>query len=148
MIVRELVNADWDDAQRLYGDLTGDTPIGSSADFNAVLAHPGTRIIGAEVEGVVQSMLTLHVLPNVTYGGRPYALIENVVTAAAFRSQGLARKVMEVAIQTAWDADAYKIMLLTGQDAGARGFYEKLGFRADQKYGMALRRVPTRKPNV
>ncbi|MFT7594082.1 MAG: hypothetical protein ACI8R4_001400 [Paracoccaceae bacterium] len=37
-------------------------------------------------------------------------------------------------------------MLLTGKDLGARGFYEKLGYTEDEKFGMILRRAPKRQP--
>lgn len=37
-------------------------------------------------------------------------------------------------------------MLLTGTAFGARGFYEKLGFEADSKHGMIMRRAPQRAP--
>ncbi|MEO1364479.1 MAG: GNAT family N-acetyltransferase [Pseudomonadota bacterium] len=89
-------------------------------------------------------MVTLHILPNMTQGGRPYALIENVVTHAEHRGAGHGRQVMEAAVAAAWAADCYKIMLLTGQTAQARGFYEALGFSADEKWGMTLRRAPLR----
>lgn len=79
-----------------------------------------------------------------TQGGRPYALIENVVTHAAHRGTGQGRRVMTAVIDAAWNADCYKIMLMTGRSAEARGFYEKLGFGADEKWGMTIRRVPVR----
>ena len=82
-----------------------------------------------------------------TFSGRPYALIENVVTLNSHRGQGCSRAVMQEAAQRAWRAGAYKIMLLTGQDAGARGFYEKLGYTAEEKFGMTLRRAPKRQPS-
>ena len=54
------------------------------------------------------------------------------------------RGVMNALIEAAWAADAYKIMLLTGRRAEARGFYEKLGFDGNEKHGMILRKaLPT-----
>lgn len=47
---------------------------------------------------------------------------------------------MEAAIAHAWDAGAYKMMLLTGKPRGARPFYEKLEFDPDEKFGVPLRR--------
>ena len=74
------------------------------------------------------------------YGGRPYGLIENVVTLAPHRGQGLGRAVMQALIAAADVADAYKIMLLTGQGRDAKGFFLALGFDADEKHGLILRR--------
>ncbi len=48
---------------------------------------------------------------------------------------------MQAAIDAAWAEDAYKIMLMTGQKRGARGFYEALGFDCEDKFGMVLRRA-------
>ncbi len=81
-----------------------------------------------------------------TYGGRPYCLAENVVTLKAYQGRGFGRKVMNALRDAAWEANAYKIMLLTGQDRGTKGFYESLGYKADQKYGMVLRQVPPYTP--
>ncbi|WP_299201319.1 GNAT family N-acetyltransferase [uncultured Tateyamaria sp.] len=71
-------------------------------------------------------------------------MVENVVTHQTHRGTGQGRRVMQAAIDAAWAADCYKIMLLTGRTAEARGFYEKLGFGTDEKWGMTIRRVPER----
>ena len=84
------------------------------------------------------------ILPNTTYRGLPYALVENVVTLKRVQGKGFGRQLMEHVIEAAWQQDCYKIMLLTGQHAGARGFYERIGFSTDEKFGMTLRRIPVR----
>lgn len=138
--VRRLGDADTSDALSLYRELTkGPKDVPPDA-FAAVLKHSGTFVYGAEFENRIVSMVTLHILPNVTWGGRPYALIENVVTSEAHRGKGIARQVMQAAIDAAWTADCYKIMLLTSQARGARGFYEAVGFNDQNKYGMIIRR--------
>ncbi len=145
--VRQAREADFEAALALYRDLSGESPIAEEPrQWLDLLGHPGTKVFAAEVDGRAVALATLHVLPNMTFGGRPYALIENVVSAAAYRGRGCGKAVMEAAIDCAWQAGAYKIMLLTGQEYGARGFYERLGFTADEKFGMTLRRVPPRKP--
>ena len=95
---------------------------------------------GKVVDGCVVAMATLHILPNVTWGGRPYALVENVVTAAKHRGNGFGRETLEAARDAAWAQDCYKIMLLTGQGRNATGFYESVGFSRDNKFGMIIRR--------
>jgi len=136
----------------LYKDLVGTIEVPDGAEgqqrLAEILDHPGTSIIVAEAEDTVCAMATLHILPNMTFAGRPYALIENVVTLQAFQGRGLGQAVMTRAAQMAWDRDVYKIMLLTGRDLGARGFYERLGYVADEKWGMTLRRAPKRQPQV
>ncbi len=143
--VRHAREDDFEAALDLYRELVGDIPVAEEPrQWLDVLRHPGTTVFAAESEGRLAALATLHLLPNVTYGGRPYALIENVVSAAAYRGQGCGRAVMEAAIAHAWEADAYTVMLLTGRQLDARGFYERLGFTADAKFGMTLRSAPSR----
>lgn len=142
-LTRPLTPADHAQALPLYAVLDGGTDDPNA--FQAVLDHPGTTIWGSFDHTALKAMVTLHILPNLTKNGRPYALIENVASLPDARGQGHARAAMQSAIDAAWRANAYKIMLLTGQDSGARGFYEALGFRADQKHGLQLRQVPPRR---
>ena len=127
----------------LYRDLARGGPLPpddvAMLHLDKVLSHQGTMIWGAEVAGRIRAICTLHILPNITYGGRPYALIENVVSRAEMRRMSLGRAVMNAAIAAAWDARCYKIMLLTGS-AEAQGFYQALGFDPDEKNAMILRR--------
>ncbi|WP_300029805.1 N-acetyltransferase [uncultured Roseobacter sp.] len=138
--VRPLAAADSDAALALYNELTFGPPVSDPAAFLSVLDHPGTAVLGAFTDTGLVAMLTLHLLPNVTWSARPYALIENVVTRGDQQRRGFGRRVMQAALEAAWDADAYKVMLLTGQKRGARGFYESVGFSAEDKHAMVARR--------
>ncbi|MEL6620434.1 MAG: GNAT family N-acetyltransferase [Pseudomonadota bacterium] len=145
MSVRTLTKADIAAALVLYRHLVGDAALAGPERVAAVLDHPGTSLWGAwDGAAALRAMATVHILPNVTQGGRSYALVENVVTHRDHRGVGHGRRVMEAVIGTAWAAGCYKIMLMTGQTAEARGFYETLGFSADEKWAMTLRRAPLR----
>lgn len=150
MPCRVLGPDDFDDALALYRDLVGTIPVlegaAGRARFGEILTHPGTVVVGAVLDQRVVAMATLHLMPNMTFGGRSYGLVENVVTRRDDQGQGFGRAVMQDVIARAWAADAYKIMLLTGRTLGARGFYEKLGFGTGDKHGMTLRRAPPRQP--
>ncbi len=139
MTLRQLTLDDWPDAETLYWELTMSGAVAGRDMFEAVLAHKGTRVLGRFHEGKLAAMATLHVLPNMTYGGRPYALIENVVARAETRGQGHGKAVMHYCIAQAREQNCYKVMLLTGQRRNARGFYEAVGFEADEKWGMMIR---------
>ncbi|WP_310621296.1 GNAT family N-acetyltransferase [Flexibacterium corallicola] len=146
--LRPLVPEDYQQAITLYNEFKG-PPIlleGEAAKehFAKIVEHSDTTIFGAQLGERVVSMATLHVLPNMTWGGRPYCLIENVITLEAFQGRGIGSKTMEHLIKAAWEAGAYKIMLLTGKENTAYQFYGKFGFSQDQKRGMMLRRVPSR----
>ena len=109
--------------------------------FSQMLANPMTRILVACEDETIVSTCTLVVVPNLTRGLAPYAVIENVVTDAACRGRGAGKAVMNYAIEEAWKAGCYKVMLMTGtQREGTIAFYESLGFRSDSKTAMDLRR--------
>ena len=139
MKTRAATQADIAVLLELYLDLTRAPTIGDASHVQRVLDHPGTAIFVAEADQGPKAMVTLHLLPNVTWGGRPYGLVENVVSHATVRGQGYGRAALAAAVDAARSADAYKVMLLTGRGRSARGFYEKLGFSAEDKWGMTLR---------
>ena len=82
------------------------------------------------------SSCTLLVVPNLTHGGRPYALVENVVTRPEYRRQGLGSAVLNAARDLAVREGCYKIMLLTGSKRQSTlDFYRRAGYRDDLKTG-------------
>ncbi len=148
--IRPLVAADFYDYCNLMSALVTDQPVPRDARgeelFHTLLTTKGTTVFGAEVDGQIVSTATLFVMTNLTYDGRPCAFVENVVTLSQYRSQGIGKAVMQHLLDETAAQNVYKVQLLTGQDYGARGFYETLGFNASEKYGMSLRQVPTRGP--
>jgi GNAT superfamily N-acetyltransferase len=112
----------------------------SASAFHAVLAHPGTTVFGAEGAGTILGMATLHIMPNVTWGGRPYGLVENVVTDAQSRNRGIGRLLMRALSEAALARNAYKLMLMTSKTRGARGFYQSCGFSSEDKLALVMRR--------
>ncbi|MFT7594081.1 MAG: hypothetical protein ACI8R4_001399 [Paracoccaceae bacterium] len=96
--MRPVALPDFAQVYALLKKLVGNTDViagtGGEQRIGAILIHPGTTMLAAEIDGQLVSMATLHVRPNMTFGGRPYALIENVVTLKSHRGQGLSRAVM------------------------------------------------------
>jgi ribosomal protein S18 acetylase RimI-like enzyme len=80
----------------------------------------------------------LMIVPNLTRGGRSYALIENVVVHDEYRKRGVGRAVTEEAIRQAKESNCYKIMLLSGADNKHHAFYERLGFDRNRKVGFEM----------
>ena len=138
--VRPLGGEDTEAALSLYTALTLGPKEVSAHAFHDVLGHPGTIIFGAEGAGTILGMATLHILPNVTWGGRPYGLLENVVTHPDHRHQGIGRAVLQGALDHAWTQNAYKVMLMTGQKRGAKKFYEAVGFSSEDKHALVIRK--------
>ena len=138
--VRPLVPTDFDNVSDLLKELHPTQKLVEDPTlFARILDHPGTTVFGCEAEGRLISMATLHLLPNMSHGARPYGVIENVVTLNAHRGLGHARATIKAALCAAKDCNAYKVMLLTGRANKAIGFYEKLGFSQDEKAGMIIR---------
>lgn len=142
-VIRPLRLTDFEDLRSLYQELTQGAPVPDGekgrAKLQEILRHSGTYLLGAELQGQIVAVATLHICPNLTFGGRSYARIENVVTGVAHRGKGLASEVMRALIAKAWQEDVSSIVLLTGKALNARGFYESLGFNAEDKWGMILR---------
>ena len=127
----------------LYRQLNPDDPILSPNAATAAwdrMAASGMTVLVAEAGDTVAATCTLAVIANLTRGGRPYALVENVVTDTAHRRHGLARAVLHAAFDHAWAAGCYKVMLLTGSKRPETlRFYEGVGL-SQNKTGFQIRR--------
>ncbi len=143
--IRPLNEQDLPALLSLYGELhPGEA--GRSADEDArrqwgrLVAHEGTVCLGLFRANLLVASCVLHVLPNLTRGGRPYALLENVVTASAHRRLGFGRQLLIAAKEAAWRQGCYKVMLLTGRlDEGTAAFYRTAGFLDNEKKGFIAR---------
>ena len=121
------------------------TPSVARAALRQLLAEPGVRILVAEVEGQLAATCQLGVIPTLTNGGRPFAIIEHVVTASAFRRRGLSQQLLAQALTLAWELDCYKVMLLSGEGREeAHRLYEKLGFKAGIEKGFVIKQAEAR----
>lgn len=132
----------------LYRHLNPDdpqvTPDKANAQLGLLRQYPGSGIFVAEVKGEFVATCTLVVIPNLARGARPYALIENVVTHSEHRRMGYGKHVLQHAIDAAWRADCYKVMLLTGaQRPAVHQFYRAAGFEQN-KTGFQIRRIAAR----
>ncbi len=110
------------------------------AVFAEILQRPGLEFVlltdGDEVGGSIY----VNVIPNLTRGLRPYAVIENVILRADLRGRGLGRQLMAAALDLARDAGCYKVMLLTGSsNPDTHAFYRSCGFDGDAKQGYVVR---------
>nr|WP_238138611.1 GNAT family N-acetyltransferase [Aeromonas salmonicida] len=114
----------------------------AEAALASLLAQSHVRLIVAEVDGQLAATCQLGVIPTLTNGGRPFGIIEHVITAARFRRQGLSQKVLEQALAIAWQQNCYKVMLLSGEGReSAHRLYEKLGFKAGIEKGFVIKQV-------
>ena len=120
-------------------------PDDKAADILERLANfEGSAVLIALIGTDLVASCTVIVIPNLTRGGTPYALIENVVTDAGHRSRGLGKEVLKAALDRAWVAGCYMAMLMTGsKKPSTLAFYEAAGFE-QSKTGFQARRIPAR----
>jgi GNAT superfamily N-acetyltransferase len=109
--------------------------------WSALVTSSFMTVIVAEAAKLLVSSCTLAIVPNLSRGGRSYGVIENVVTHADYRRRGFGRRVLVHALDVAWKADCYKVLLATGskQEATLR-FYEGVGFHRGSKTYFEVRR--------
>jgi len=117
-----------------------DTPLPDRAAvcavWESILADPKVHCLVAEAGGTLVSSCMLAIIPNLTRGARPYGHIENVVTHADYRKRGIGTRLLQHALQVAWDTGCYKVMLSTSRkDEAVMRFYEGAGFRRGVKTG-------------
>lgn len=139
--IRDLGVGDVDALLALYEHLNaGDAPPSPEA-VRAVFAHPGLRHFGLFAQGELAASCNLAVIPNLTRGGRSYAVIENVVTHVGQRGLGHGQAVISHAVEQAWGAGCYKVVLTTSRkDPAVWSFYERCGFDPGDKRAFVIRR--------
>lgn len=116
------------------------SPAQLRATFEWILATDGLSLFVLERDGAVVATTYLNVIPNLTRGASPYAVIENVVVDKAFRGMGLGKEIMAGTLAAAWEAGCYKVMLLTGsRRESTHAFYRSCGFDADAKSAFLAR---------
>jgi GNAT superfamily N-acetyltransferase len=109
--------------------------------WSELLASSFITVIVAQAAELLVSSCTLAIVPNLSRGGRSYGVIENVVTQADYRRLGLGRRVLVHALDLAWQADCYKVMLATGSKRETTlRFYEEAGFYRGGKTYFEVRR--------
>lgn len=108
--------------------------------WEAITQDKNHHIIVNVVDGRMVSSCVCVIIPNLTRGIRPYALIENVVTHSDYRGMGYATACLDYAKALAEREHCYKIMLLTGsrEDATLR-FYEHAGYNSAEKTAFVQR---------
>ena len=117
----------------------------AKANISKISQIDGSAVLLGEVNGEALTTCTLIVVPNLSRGGRPYAVIENVVTHPDHRGKGLGKAILDAACERAWNHECYKVMLSTGSTRSTTlSFYESAGFE-QSRTGFQKRRLPKRK---
>lgn len=129
----------------LYKHLNPDDPDLKGTDYITqlwveIFNDPGRYYFVVEEDGRLVSACMLAIIKNLTRGGRPFGLIENVVTHSEYRNRGYGTAILQKAVEIAKKNNCYKVVLLTGrkEDSTLR-FYEQAGFERGVKTGFIKR---------
>jgi GNAT superfamily N-acetyltransferase len=141
MEIRKARTSDMADLQELYlRHLTSYPPqepqnLGAwTAMMESINLNPDYHLLVGIQDGKIVSSVTLVIIRNLTHNLRPYSVMENVVTHAAYRKRGYASQLIEYASNIARNEHCYKIMLMTGSKRESTlNFYRENGFSTDEK---------------
>jgi GNAT superfamily N-acetyltransferase len=97
------------------------------------IQQAGGVIVGAFLEGKIIGTCTVNLCANLSWSGRPYAMIENVIVAPAHRGQGVGKAVLNFAQNFAQESGCYKVALMTGsRKPETLKFYGEAGFSGNK----------------
>jgi GNAT superfamily N-acetyltransferase len=143
-IIRDLEFSDLAGLLALYEDLHAQDdvlPARSMVEetWRAILDDPTQIYLGGFVDGALVSACNAAVIRNLTRGARPYAVIENVVTARHHRRCGFGSAVLQELLTRCWARQCYKVMLLSGMNrTDVHAFYDSNGFDRTAKQAFII----------
>ena len=131
--VRPLVISDIAQAISLIDEFQ--LPAVSKLNENAIreiyskIVSSGGVVLGAFRGSKLIGTCTLNVCANLSWSGRPFAIIENIIVTKSERNKGIGKYLLLVASRTAVSKNCYKIALMTQQRTSAiEAFYKSAGF--------------------
>ncbi len=144
MKIRALKKDDLDKLLELYRQLNDDDP-GIEKDLAdsiwiQTIESKLISYIGLFTEDQLVSVCQMLIVPNLTRGGLPYCLIENVVTHKNHRNNGYGKEILKHTIDLAWSQKCYKVMLMSGRkEESVKLFYKSAGFSDNEKQAYVMR---------
>ena len=144
MEFRRLTASDLPSLLELYRQLDADdaesTAEHSIEVWKEIERNPDIRYFGAVDGGRVVSSCYAVYIPNLTRGNRGICFIENVITDKEYRKQGLASRMIDMAVSFAKERHCYKVILQSGMSrTEAHRFYESKSFNGTSKKAFDMR---------
>ena len=120
-----------------------DAPLSSEvavSRWSEMMAMPGHLVFGVRSGADLIGTCVLQIVPNLTRGGRPYGVMENVVVHGDHQRRGVGTAMVGAALDHAWSLGCYKVMLMTGVgNVSAQAFYAQAGFDESAKRAYVAR---------
>ena len=145
-MIRDLSIDDLDMLLAAYARLhVDDAALPERSEVEALWARivddPALVYLGAFENERLLSTAHAVIVPNLTRGARPYAVVENVYTDEAARRRGYGSAVLRALLERCFDSGCYKVMLMSGvENDDAHEFYERNGFDPRAKQAFILRK--------
>lgn len=95
--------------------------------WQSMLADPRLHCFVLTEGNRLAATAVLDIVPNLTRGGRPFGVLQNVVTEPALQGRGLGKELVSQILDFAWEQNCYQVLVQTGRPEVV-GFYERLGF--------------------
>ena len=145
-IIRKAEKRDYAAIMALYRQLQPDDPVVEKLKgrpvFKKIIESESNFLLVSEINNVVVASCYLNIIPNLTRNLRPYAVIENVITDQGCRNRGIGKAIMQFAINKAWEAGCYKVMLLTGRkEESTLKFYRSCGLESGLKTAFIVKNI-------
>jgi GNAT superfamily N-acetyltransferase len=143
ILVRKAEKTDLPRIFELYRELQPDDPPIDENRATTVWEHAiknGVIYFVAESNGIIVASCYVAIIPNITRRCSSIGFVENIITTVDYRRQGIARKLLETAVEYAKNLGCYKVTLQSGGNRmEAHKFYESVGFDGNSKRAFEIR---------
>ena len=93
----------------------------------------GGAVFGAYRGSNIVGTCTLNVCANLSWSGRPYGIVENIIVTKSERNKGIGKSLLLFARRMAESKNCYKVALMTkASDSDSDSFYRSAGFSSDE----------------
>lgn len=97
--------------------------------LNRIQTYPFYYVYLVFLEDKPAGTFSLIIIDNLAHGGKPFAILENVVVEEGYRGLGIGTFMVRYAMKIAQDAGCYKLALSSNRyREKAHKLYHKLGF--------------------
>ncbi len=102
--------------------------------WETIIKSPNLAALGVFDKDLLMASCSIAIIPNLTRGCRPYALIEHIATHRQNRRKGYASAMLDFASDFAKEKGCYKVMFMTGHLSDKiKKFCQASGFESGVK---------------
>ncbi len=102
--------------------------------WDTIHTNENFAVLGVFEKTTLMASCSITIVPNLTRGCRPYALIENIATHRQHRREGYGKVNLLYAAQYAEERGCYKAMFMTGHlNEKVEKFCQATGFNSKEK---------------